>query len=34
MNQDNGRANGLLDWFRHWTDVLFGPIERSKYRGW
>ena len=27
MNQDNGRANGLLDWFRHWTDVLFGPIE-------
>ncbi len=33
MKQDN-RINGLWDWFRHWTDVLFGPIERGKYRGW
>lgn len=34
MKQDNERTNGLWDWFRHWTDVLFGPIERGKYRGW
>ena len=33
MKQDN-RINGLWDWFRPWTDVLFGPIERGKYRGW
>lgn len=34
MNQDNQKTNGLWAWFRHWTNVLFGPIERGKYRGW
>ncbi len=34
MKQDNEKTSGLWTWFQHWADVLFGPIERGKYRSW
>ncbi len=34
MKQENQKTIGLWNLLQHWADVLFGPIERGKYRGW
>ena len=32
MNQEQEKTFALLELLQHWADVLFGPIERGKYR--